>query len=281
MSASVLDEPATGNPSELSDIFDQYVADESLPPPEWLTRLQLERPRRTLRCLSWSTQAGKRVVDIVGATTLLVLLAPVMLLTMLLVRITSPGPVIFRQTRVGVNLRAKQRDRRQSRRGPPEGTERRHPGNDRRRESAYGKPFTLYKFRTMRTDAEKHGAQLATKNDPRVTPIGRFMRRTRLDELPQLWNVLKGEMSLVGPRPERPEFMESLSEQVPNYMSRLGLKPGLTGLAQIINGYDTDLESFRRKVNLDLLYLQNCCLWNDFKILLRTIRVVISGSGAH
>ncbi|MDA1166127.1 MAG: sugar transferase, partial [Planctomycetota bacterium] len=156
----------------------------------------------------------------------------------------------------------------------------RRSGIDRRAKANYGKPFTLYKFRTMRADAEKHGAQFATKGDPRVTSIGRFLRKTRLDELPQLWNVLKGEMTLVGPRPERPEFMEELSGEIPNYLDRLGLKPGLTGPAQVINGYDNNIESFRRKVALDLLYLQNCCLWNDVKILFRTIRVVLTGSGA-
>jgi len=95
-----------------------------------------------------------------------------------------------------------------------------------------------------------------------------------------LWNVLKGEMTLVGPRPERPEFLEKLSEEIPNYLQRLGLPPGLTGVAQIVNGYDNEIESFRRKVAFDLLYLQNCCLWNDLKILFRTIRTVLTGSGA-
>ena len=158
--------------------------------------------------------------------------------------------------------------------------ERRDPNRDRRRDGGYGKPFTLYKFRTMKIDAEKHGAQFAVKGDPRVTSIGRFLRKTRLDELPQLWNVLRGEMSLVGPRPERPEFIDTLSAEIPNYINRLGLKPGLTGLAQVINGYDNNIESFKRKVNLDLLYLQNCCFRNDLKILFRTIRVVLTGSGA-
>jgi lipopolysaccharide/colanic/teichoic acid biosynthesis glycosyltransferase len=133
----------------------------------------------------------------------------------------------------------------------------------------------------MRQDAEKNGAQLATKGDPRVTSVGRFLRKTRLDELPQLWNVLRGEMTLVGPRPERPEFIEKLSDEIPNYINRLGLKPGLTGLAQIVNGYDNDLDSFRRKVSYDLMYLQNCCVWNDVKILFRTIGVVLTGSGAQ
>jgi lipopolysaccharide/colanic/teichoic acid biosynthesis glycosyltransferase len=101
-----------------------------------------------------------------------------------------------------------------------------------------------------------------------------------VDELPQLWNVLKGEMSLVGPRPERPEFIKTLSDQIPSYLDRLGLQPGLTGVAQILNGYDNEIESFRRKVAFDLHYLQNCSVWNDFKILVRTIGVVLTGSGA-
>ncbi len=132
----------------------------------------------------------------------------------------------------------------------------------------------------MRTDAERNGARFATQGDARVTAVGRLMRRTRIDELPQLWNVLRGDMSLVGPRPERPEFMQELSVHVPNYLDRLGLKPGLTGLAQVVNGYDNELEGFRKKVAYDLLYLQNCCLTNDLKIMFRTIRVVITGEGA-
>jgi len=132
----------------------------------------------------------------------------------------------------------------------------------------------------MYLDAEKDGARFAQKDDPRVTPVGRFLRRTRLDELPQLWNVLRGDMSLVGPRPERPEFMEVLCKEIPRYNERLGLKPGITGLAQILNGYDNSLESFHKKVALDLLYLQNCCLRNDVKIIFRTLGVMISGKGA-
>lgn len=131
----------------------------------------------------------------------------------------------------------------------------------------------------MRIDAGKNGAQFSTKGDPRVTSIGRFLRKTRLDELPQLWNVLRGEMSLVGPRPERPDFIEPLSEEVPNYLLRLGIKPGLTGLAQVLNGYDNDIAGFRRKVALDLLYLQNCCVANDLNISFRTVGVVLTGKG--
>lgn len=267
-------------PRNLSDVYD-YASDEHLPDVPWLRRLNLNRPRRDIRCLPLSTRRMKRVVDVVLSSLLLVLLSPVMLVVALLVRLTSPGPIIFRQTRVGLNLRRPGSDRRQRRRGLPHGqVERRQPGRDRRRECLYGRHFVLYKFRTMRTDAEKDGARFAVEGDARVTSIGNVLRKTRLDELPQLWNVLRGDMSLVGPRPERPEFIEELSDEIPNYLNRLGLKPGLSGVAQVVNGYDNDLAGFRRKVAFDLLYLQNCCLWNDFMILLRTIGVVLTGRGA-
>lgn len=282
--ADPLPTPVVSKPQidEFADLYDHYVGESDLPSTEWLTRLKLQRPRRSTRCLGETTRILKRMTDVVVAAVMLVLLAPVMLLVAVAVKLTSRGPVIFQQTRVGLNLRSKKRDRRDQGAAtePPEGMDRRDPNRDRRRDRGYGKPFTLYKFRTMKVDAEKHGAQFAVKGDPRVTCIGRFLRKTRLDELPQLWNVLRGEMSLVGPRPERPEFIDTLSAEIPNYINRLGLKPGLTGLAQIINGYDNNIESFRRKVNLDLLYLQNCCFWNDCKILFRTIRVVLTGSGA-
>jgi lipopolysaccharide/colanic/teichoic acid biosynthesis glycosyltransferase len=280
-STQLLEAPSTPRTREsLRDVV-EYASGVPLPPVPWVTRLRLDQPRVNVQSLSATTRVLKRVMDVVLAIGLLILLAPVMLLTALAVKLTSPGPVIFRQTRVGLNLRQGRRDRRTQNSGPPDAVgERRDPTRDRRRVHSYGRHFTLYKFRTMRVDAEKNGAQFAVKGDPRVTPIGRFLRKTRLDELPQLWNVLKGEMSLVGPRPERPEFIEQLSEQIPDYLARLGLKPGLTGIAQIVNGYDNDLEGFRRKVAYDLLYLQNCCLWNDIKILLRTIRVVLTGSGA-
>ena len=247
----------------------------------WLTPQNSEYPRYDVRCVPLMTRLFKRTLDIVVSVTMLILLAPVMAIVAVLVKLTSPGPALFKQTRVGLNLRRPGPDRRQRHEGPPAGIdERRQEGSDRRTEFAYGRHFTLYKFRTMRNDAEKNGAQFAVKGDPRVTPIGRFLRKTRLDELPQLINVLRGEMSLVGPRPERPEFIRELSEEIPDYLDRLGLKPGLTGVAQILNGYDNELESFRRKVAFDLHYLQNCTAWNDFKILVRTIAVVITGSGA-
>ena len=264
--------------AEFATIVANYAKSEELPSAAWLTRLELELPQTHLRSIDLWTQRAKRVLDLFCAVGMLVLLAPVMLLVALAVRLTSPGPILFRQIRTGLNLRAS-RDRRADR-ADAAGDERRQKSNDRREATCFGRPFVLYKFRTMRIDAEKNGAQFATKGDSRVTSIGRFLRKSRLDELPQLWNVLRGEMSLVGPRPERPEFIESLSQEVPNYLLRLGIKPGLTGLAQVLNGYDNDIESFKRKVNLDLLYLQNCCLMNDIKIMIRTIRVVLTGSGA-
>ncbi len=274
---SIQPDAATG---DLSDLVLDYADLAGLPPTDWLTRLKLQRPRRDVRCLSESARLTKRLTDVVIASIMLVCLAPVMLLVAIAVKLTSRGPIIFSQTRVGLNYRKKRPDRRKPQldSGSELGEDRRK--GPRRGDAGYGKPFVLYKFRTMRTDAEKNGAQFAQKNDPRVTSIGRFMRKTRLDELPQLWNVLKGDMSLVGPRPERPEFIEKLSDQVPGYLHRLGLKPGLTGIAQVVNGYDNNIESFKRKVALDLLYLQNCCFWNDFKILFRTIKVVLTGSGA-
>lgn len=272
--------PTAVAPSDLSDLVVDYADLAGLPPTDWLTRLKLERPRRDVRSLSEATRLAKRITDIVISSIMLVCLLPLMLLVAIAVKLTSPGPVIFSQMRVGLNYRKPRPDRRKRNAGLPEAVTENRRQSARRSDAGYGRPFVLYKFRTMRTDAEKNGAQFAQKNDPRVTPIGRFMRKTRLDELPQLWNVLKGDMSLVGPRPERPEFIEKLSAEVPGYLHRLGLKPGLTGIAQVVNGYDNNIESFKRKVALDLLYLQNCCFWNDLKILFRTIRVVLTGSGA-
>ena len=269
-------------PIELAELVEQYAVSEFLPPADWITLLKLERPRTDIRCLARSTRCIKRMTDLVVSISMLVVLSPVMLFVAVLVKLTSPGPVIFNQVRTGLNLRGSRDDRRarERRSNPRSGSDRRSIDDDRRNDLAFGMPFVLYKFRTMRTDAEKNGAQFAVKGDSRVTLIGGFLRKTRLDELPQLWNVIRGDMSLIGPRPERPEFIEQLSEDIPDYLHRLGLKPGLTGIAQVINGYDNNLASFRRKVALDLLYLQNCCLRNDLKILVRTVGVVLTGKGA-
>ncbi len=274
----------TSHEFETQPSFSALVAEHTiaLPDTEWITRLALDASRENIRCLPRSLRISKRIVDISGALLLLVVTSPIMLLAALLVKLTSPGPIIYSQTRVGLNLRKKKK---QDRRKGFVSTEadhsgRRRPGRDRRELSNFGLPFTIYKFRTMRSDAERHGAQFALQSDARITPVGRLMRRTRVDELPQLWNILKGDMSLIGPRPERPEFMMKLQLHIPNFMDRLGLRPGLTGIAQVVNGYDNELEGFRRKVSYDLLYLQNCSFWNDLKILFRTIRVVITGDGA-
>lgn len=269
---------------EAGPSFSSLVAEHTveLHGTEWLTRLSLPKTRENVLCLPLSMRIAKRCFDISGSLFLMTITAPVMLVAGVLVKLTSPGPIIYSQTRVGLNLRKKQKkDRRdQTQSLPADRSDRRQPGRDRRELSNFGRPFIIYKFRTMRTDAERNGAQFAKEGDARVTTVGRFLRRTRIDELPQLWNILKGDMSLIGPRPERPEFMRQLQHHIPNFMDRLGLKPGLTGIAQVVNGYDNELEGFRRKVSYDLLYLQNCCVRNDLKILLRTVRVVVTGEGA-
>jgi lipopolysaccharide/colanic/teichoic acid biosynthesis glycosyltransferase len=278
MSTDLLEPQVAGAGQFLDDVA-EFASEETIPTVSWLSYLQLVEPRSNLHCLEPRLRVLKRVVDVALSLTMLALLWPFMLLVALLVKVTSPGPVIFRQTRVGLNLRDGD-DRRRDDEGHPDSQERRMALRDRRGNPAYGRHFTLYKFRTMRQDAEKNGAQFASRNDSRITPIGKFLRVSRIDELPQLWNVLRGEMSLVGPRPERPEFVEQLSLQIPNYLQRLGLRPGLTGVAQIVNGYDNEIEGFQRKVAFDVLYLQNCSLWNDFKILFRTIGIVLTGKGA-
>lgn len=270
---------ATAEKNDLRDIVSHFS--DELPRSQWLTKLNLTSPRRNLTCLPLATVVFKRAADLVIATSLLLVTAPILLLTAIMVKMTSRGPIIYAQTRVGLNLREKSKEDRRKFDALPSGLDdRRNSANDRREASNYGRLFTMYKFRTMKIDAEAGGAQFAQKADPRVTLIGRFLRRTRIDELPQLWNVIRGDMSMVGPRPERPQFMETLSEEIPNYVDRLGLKPGLTGMAQVVNGYDNEIEGFRRKVSYDLMYLQNCCILNDLKILLRTVRVVLTGEGA-
>lgn len=189
----------------------------------------------------------KRALDIFVSFALLVLTAPVMLLTALAVRLESPGPVIYRQKRVGL----------------------------------HGGVFYVHKFRSMRADAEKHGAVWAQKNDSRVTRVGRFIRKVRIDELPQLWDVFKGAMSLIGPRPERPEFVARLAANIPFYALRHSVKPGVTGWAQVCYPYGASEEDARRKLEYDLYYIKNMSLILDFKIILKTIGVVLFPSGAR
>ncbi|TXI21599.1 MAG: TIGR03013 family PEP-CTERM/XrtA system glycosyltransferase [Roseateles sp.] len=192
--------------------------------------------------------AIKRVSDIVFATLILALSWPLMLLAALAIRIESRGPVLYRQERVGLN----------------------------------GAPFQVIKFRSMRADAEKDGKpRWATKNDDRVTRVGRFIRKVRIDELPQLFNVLRGEMSMVGPRPERQFFVDELISKIPYYAVRHSVKPGLTGWAQVRYEYGSTVEDSIEKLQYDLYYVKNHTLFLDLLIMLETVAVVLTGKGAR
>ncbi len=193
------------------------------------------------------SSAVKRVFDITASVILLALTLPLIVLFAALVKLDSKGPAFFRQTRVGL----------------------------------YGEPFTLIKLRSMRTDAEKDGAKWAEENDPRITRLGRFIRKVRIDELPQTWSVLKGEMSFVGPRPEVPSFVESLEQEIPFYGERHMVKPGITGWAQINFPYGASVEDSRCKLEYDLYYAKNYTPFLDFVVLLQTLRVILWPEGAR
>ncbi len=197
-----------------------------------------------MRASEWRASLPfKRAFDVVVASLALFLSIPFMIVAAIAVRWSSPGPVIFRQKRLG-------RDR---------------------------QPFELLKLRTMVVDAESStGAVLASPEDPRITPVGRFLRRSRFDEVPQLLNVLRGEMSLVGPRPERPSFVAQFIDEIPGYIERFAMPPGLTGLAQVNGNYHS---SARNKLRYDLAYLANWSLWLDLSILLRTIKIILTSPG--
>ncbi|MEA2031359.1 MAG: sugar transferase [candidate division Zixibacteria bacterium] len=217
----------------------------------------------------------KRGLDIIGASIGILLSFPIFIIVAAMVKFDSRGSVFYTQIRVGKNRR--KRNRRYHQRSEVE----EYRSRERRRDNVMGRPFKVIKFRTMVNDAEKKsGPVWATKDDQRITKVGKFLRKTRLDEFPQFINVLRGDMSLVGPRPERPNFVADLSTKVDNYSSRLGVKPGLTGLAQVETGYDADLDSVTRKVDLDLEYINNWSFWTDLKILMRTVIVVLTGRGA-
>lgn len=207
---------------------------------------------------------GRRILNVSVACVGLVLAAPIMVVVAVLVKLTSRGPVMYTQTRVGLDQRA-----------PSTGE-----NNHRRTKDIGGRPFRIYKFRTMQVDAEaKSGAVWATPADPRLTPIGAFLRQYRLDEIPQLFNVLRGDMNVVGPRPERPQLFESLKETVEHYPLRQRAKPGITGLAQISQQYDSCLDDVQRKVQYDLEYLRRRSLANDIKIMVKTVPVVLFRKG--
>lgn len=219
--------------------------------------------------------AVKKSLDISLATIGIIMASPLFILAAILTKITSRGPIFYTQTRIGVNRR------RDDNRVYSASMNKERRTRDRRRENYYGRPFKVIKFRTMVNNAEaKSGPVWAIKNDSRITPLGKFMRKTRIDEIPQMINVLKGEMSMVGPRPERPKFVKDLSIRVPDYAERLNVKPGITGQAQVTTGYDTSLESVVEKVKNDVEYIRNWNLRSDLKILLKTVLVVITGKGA-
>lgn len=216
----------------------------------------------------------KRCIDICGALVGLILTSPLFLILPILIKLDSPGPIFYKQLRVGHNRRRGQRRKSGV-------SDLGRSSRDRRRSNLHGRPFEVIKFRTMVADAEKKcGAVWATKNDPRITTLGNIMRKTRMDEIPQFLNILKGDMSLVGPRPERPVFVEELSGKVEDYKKRLDVKPGLTGLAQVENGYDSSIASVVKKVQYDLQYIRNWSVWQDVKIMMKTVVVVVTGKGA-
>jgi exopolysaccharide biosynthesis polyprenyl glycosylphosphotransferase len=223
------------------DVLDVLTSDVKVKELQGIPFLQI----KTIPFTIWG-RITKRVFDFVVSAMLLVFLMPLWLLIMVLVKVTSPGPIFFKQERVGID----------------------------------GKRFTMYKFRSMRTEAEKHtGPVWTAKDDPRRTPLGVILRKTSLDELPQLFNVLRGDMSLVGPRPERPYFVEQFKQHVPKYLDRHRVKTGVTGWAQV-NGLrgNTSLEE---RIKYDLYYIENWSLAFDIKILLRTIRAALSTKEVH
>jgi sugar transferase (PEP-CTERM system associated) len=197
--------------------------------------------------INYSLRVARRIVSIALSAVALALCLPLIPFIILAVRLSSPGPILFRQTRVGLG----------------------------------GRPFTIYKFRTMRQDAEANGAVWATRNDPRITQLGRFMRKTRLDEIPQLWNVLRGDMGFVGPRPERPEFVQWLAKEIPYYNLRQMIRPGITGWAQVRYRYGASLEETRRKLEYDLYYIKHISFGLDLLILFETVKTIVLRRGAQ
>lgn len=206
----------------------------------------------------------ERASNVMIAALLIAVTSPVMLLFALLVKITSTGPIFYSQARVGIDRR---------RRSGAQGT------YDRRAKDLGGLPFIIYKFRTMYVGAERKGAVWATRGDSRVTPLGRIMRKLRIDELPQLFNVLFGDMNIVGPRPERPSIFSQLRGDIAEYPLRQLTRPGITGWAQINQSYDTSLDDVRRKVRYDLEYIERQGLRHDLMIMAKTVPVMLFRRG--
>lgn len=207
-------------------------------------------------------EGARRILNVAVAAVGLLLAAPVMLVVAILIKLTSKGPVFYKQQRIGLDLRAKA------------------GGNFRRKQDLGGRPFTIYKFRTMRPTKPGEVNQVwATQSDPRITKVGAFLRKTRLDELPQLINVLRGEMNMVGPRPEQPKIFDELRNEVASYAVRQQVRPGITGLAQITLHYDTCIEDVRKKVAADLEYIERQSLLEDLRIMLMTAPAVLIKKG--
>lgn len=192
-----------------------------------------------------TTKLFKRSFDILFSLAVMIIGAPIFFLVAFLTKLSSKGPVFYKQERIGLNE----------------------------------KPFYIYKFRSMYTDAEKLGPQLASDADPRITPWGRFMRKTRLDEIPQFWNVLKGDMAIVGPRPERAHFIEQIVEKAPSYKKLLSIKPGITSIGQVNFGYAQTVDEMCERMLLDLQYLHEINFFSDVQIILKTVKVMFQGKG--
>jgi len=206
---------------------------------------------------------ARRVLNLVIATLALVLALPLMITIAILIKLTSRGPVLFAQQRIGLDRRAL-------------GNE---GGNSRRHADHGGLTFMMYKFRTMRADDGAPAEVWALPDDPRVTPVGRVLRKLRLDELPQLWNVLVGDMNIVGPRPEQPTIFASLREQIEKYEQRQCVLPGITGWAQINRSYDSSVDDVRQKLSYDLEYIRHRSALEDLKIMLLTPAVMLGRRG--
>ncbi len=187
----------------------------------------------------------KRLIDLILSVAALIILSPALLIIALITKLTSQGSVLYKQERIGHNE----------------------------------KPFTIYKFRSMFADAEKNGPALSSDNDERITAWGKFMRTWRLDELPQLWNIAIGDMSLVGPRPERKYYIDQLIQQSPQYSNLLKVKPGLTSWGMVKFGYASSVEEMTQRMEYDLMYIEDASLLLDFRIILHTFSLVISGKG--
>ena len=209
------------------------------------------------------SEVVSRIVNVTIAVVAAIILAPLLLLIALAVKLTSRGPIFYSQVRVGVDRRYREKST-----------------YDRRGYDHGGKPFMMFKFRTMQVDAEADGrAVWAAKSDPRVTQIGSMMRKLRIDELPQLFNVIRGDMNIVGPRPERPTIFADLRRSIPQYPMRQRVKPGITGWAQINQAYDACMDDVRRKVELDLDYMKRQSLVHDLRIMTMTLPVMIFRKG--